>query len=105
MVQKSMYGIVAIVAALFFGALAMGGHVVRADCSSGQHWNSGCNDDGYYTHVGSHIVFVDSGNCPCGDAPGQGYACNNCNSFTQQPHVQMVALTDNCFWSYPVQCN
>jgi hypothetical protein len=92
MVQKSMYGIVAIVAVLFFGALSMGDDVVRAD-------------DGYYTHVGSHIVFVDSGNCPCGDAPGQGYACNNCNSFTQQPHVQMVALTDNCFWSYPVQCN
>jgi hypothetical protein len=63
------------------------------------------NHDGYYTHVGSHIVFVDSGKCPCGDAPGAGYACNNCNSFTQQPHVQMVALTDNCFWSYPVQCN
>ena len=94
MVQKSMYGIVAIVA-VFFGAVAIGGHVVRAD-------------DGYYTHVGSHIVLVDSGKCPCGDAPGAGYACNNCNSFTQQLHVQMVTFfpkPDNCFWSYPVQCN
>ena len=87
-----MYGIVAIVTALFFGAVAIGGHVVRADSGSQavQHWNSDaqrCSDDGYYTHVGSHIVFVDSSNCPCGDAPGQGYACNNCNSFSQQPEI------------------
>ena len=53
---------------------------------------------------GNHMAKADSGGCPCGN--GQGFwTCKNCDSFTQQPQIQQVALTENCFWSYPVQCN
>ena len=37
--------------------------------------------------VASHVQ-ADSGQCPCGDAPGRGYACNNCNSYHQQGMAQ-----------------
>jgi hypothetical protein len=37
---------------------------------------------GYYTHVGSHLVFVD-GSCPCGNGKGF-WTCANCDSYTQQ---------------------
>ena len=52
-------------------------------------------------------VQADSGHCPCGDAPGQGYACNNCDDTVTSPTLQQAAFVkpDNCFWSYPVQCN
>jgi hypothetical protein len=47
---------------------------------------------GYYTHVGSHLVFVD-GSCPCGNGKGF-WTCANCDSYTQQPTIKQTSI--NC---------
>jgi hypothetical protein len=51
---------------------------------------------GYYTHVGSHLVFVD-GSCPCGNGKGF-WTCANCDSYTQQPTIKQTSI--NCDKNY-----
>jgi hypothetical protein len=72
MVQKSMYGIVAILAALFLWAVTMGGHDVKADESNG-HMHTDC-DFGYHWN----------------DALQQCTPILNPNSSSQQPHIVQV---------------
>lgn len=48
--------------------------------------------------IASHVK-ADSGQCPCGDAPGAGYACNNCNDYVHQPKVSNLSDETTChFW-------
>lgn len=48
--------------------------------------------------VASHVK-ADSGQCPCGDAPGAGYACNNCNDYVHQPKVSQMDEYSCHWWS------
>jgi hypothetical protein len=113
MEQKPIYAISAIVAALFLsGVLAMGGHNVKAYERTCHYWSNGdsqCENGPFFGYTQPHqatIHQVDNGYC------GQrGFSWENCGYEGGQPQIQQAAFfpngvdTNNCFWSYPVQCN
>lgn len=113
--KTKLVGISVIVAALFLG-MTMANSVRAYDPSHGD-----CGQRGYsweycgYTQPptintiswGSADGNLNNPSCEhhCYSGGSSGGYDDNNNAFTQHPTIQQVSFrTDNCFWSYPVQC-
>jgi hypothetical protein len=102
--------------ALFLVGVATAG-TVKADRWTSCHWDHTtgqvfCEPGPYFAYTQHPTVHQVDSNWACKGDPDNGpYNCQKIWPYNggqqEQPTLQAVALVqqDNCFWSYPVQCN